>query len=78
MRDKFLVNNIMTRDKYGDWCVPPENLELIHAKDSSRLTDGKLIASAYYYKLLSYMQRFAKLTGNEADIKEYETLAEKM
>ncbi len=78
MRDKFLVNNIMTRDKYGDWCVPPESLELIHAKDSSRLTDGKLIASAYYYKLLSYMQRFAKLTGNDADVNEYGTLAEKM
>lgn len=78
MRDKFLVNNIMTRDKYGDWCVPPESLELIHAKDSTRLTDGKLIASAYYYKLLSYMQRFAKLTGNEGDINEYNTLAEKM
>ena len=78
MRDKFLVNNIMTRDKYGDWCVPPESLELIHAKDSTRLTDGKLIASAYYYKLLSYMQRFAKLTGNEGDINEYSRLAEKM
>jgi alpha-L-rhamnosidase len=78
MRDKYLVDNIMTRDKYGDWCVPPEDLNLIHAKDSSRLTDGKLIASAYYYKLLSYMQRFAKLTGNDADSKEYGDLADKM
>jgi alpha-L-rhamnosidase len=78
MRDKYLVNDIMTRDKYGDWCVPPEDLHLIHAKDSSRLTDGKLIASAYYYKLLSYMQRFAKLSGNEDDIKEYGLLADKM
>ncbi|MBK6936897.1 MAG: family 78 glycoside hydrolase catalytic domain [Chitinophagaceae bacterium] len=78
MRDKYLVNDIMTRDKYGDWCVPPEDLLLVHAKDSSRLTDGKLIASAYYYKLLSYMQRFAKLTGNDADIKDYTELSEKM
>lgn len=78
MRDKYLVNDIMTRDKYGDWCVPPEDLNLIHAKDSSRLTDGKLIASAYYYKLLSYMQRFAKLTNNDKDSKEYEELADKM
>lgn len=78
MRDKYLVNDIMTRDKYGDWCVPPEDLQLIHAKDSSRLTDGKLIASAYYYKLLSYMQRFAKLTGNDRDSKEYEELSDKM
>ncbi len=78
MRDKYLVNDIMTKDKYGDWCVPPENLQLIHAKDSSRLTDGKLIATAYYFKLLSYMQRFAKLTSNDADIREYSDLADRM
>jgi alpha-L-rhamnosidase len=76
MKDKYLVNGIMTKDKYGDWCVPPENLQLIHAKDSSRLTDGKLIATAYYYKLLGYMQRFAKLTGNDTDIKEYNAWAD--
>ncbi len=78
MRDKYLVDNIMTRDKYGDWCVPPEDLQLIHAKDTSRLTDGKLIASAYYYKLLAYMQRFAKLTGNDADVQAYASLADSM
>jgi len=78
MQGKYMKDYIVTRDKYGDWCVPPEDLKLIHAKDSSRLTDGKLIATAYYFKLLSYMQRFAKLTGNDADSKEYEMLAENM
>lgn len=78
MREKYMQDYIITRDKYGDWCVPPEDLKLIHAKDSSRLTDGKLIATSYYYKLLSYMQRFAKLTGNDADIKEYGALADKI
>ena len=78
MQGKYMKDYIVTRDKYGDWCVPPEDLKLIHAKDSSRLTDGKLIATAYYFKLLSYMQRFAKLTGNDADVKEYELLAENM
>ncbi len=76
MQDKYMQDYIITRDKYGDWCVPPEDLQLIHAKDSSRLTDGKLIATAYYYKLLTYMQRFAKLSGNDADIKTYGALAE--
>lgn len=78
MQGKYMTDYIITRDKYGDWCVPPEDLKLIHAKDSSRITDGKLIATAYYYKLLSYMQRFAKLTGNDADSKEYELLADNM
>lgn len=76
MKEKYLVHDIMTKDKYGDWCVPPENLHLIHAKDSSRLTDGKLIATAYYYKLLSYMQRFAKMTVNDADANDYAVWAE--
>ncbi|MFC0775236.1 alpha-L-rhamnosidase [Terrimonas alba] len=67
MKEKFMKNYIVTRDKYGDWCVPPESPGLIHAKDPSRLTDGKLIATAYYYKLLSYMQRFAQLTNNKED-----------
>jgi alpha-L-rhamnosidase len=40
MQSKYMKDYIVTRDKYGDWCVPPEDLKLIHAKDSSRLTDG--------------------------------------
>jgi len=71
MKGKYMKNYLVTKDKYGDWCVPPESLELIHAKDSNRLTDGKLIATAYYYKLLSYMQRFANLTENKADAAYY-------
>lgn len=59
MAGKYLVNNIMTKDKYGDWCVPPESKQLIHTRDSSRMTDGALIATAYYYHLLHLMQDFA-------------------
>ena len=76
MKGKYLVDHIMTKDKYGDWCVPPENLQLIHAKDTNRLTDGKLIATAYYYKILSYMQRFANLTANKNDAAEFAVLAD--
>lgn len=76
MKSKYMKNYIITRDKYGDWCVPPESLNLIHAKDSNRLTDGKLIATAYYYKLLSYMQRFANITDNKDDAKYYGVLSD--
>ena len=76
MKAKYMKNYIVTKDKYGDWCVPPESLELIHAKDSNRLTDGKLIATAYYYKLLSYMQRFANLTDNKSDAEYYGLLGD--
>jgi alpha-L-rhamnosidase len=67
MRVKYMKNYIVTKDKYGDWCVPPESPELIHSKDSSRNTDGQLIATAYYYHLSGLMQKFAKLVNKPAD-----------
>ena len=76
MKSKYMKDYIVTRDKYGDWCVPPESLKLIHAKDSSRLTDGKLIATAYYYKLLSYLQRFANLLNKKEDADQFALLAD--
>lgn len=74
MKDKYLKEGIMTKDKYGDWCVPPESLDLIHSKDPARKTDGQLIATAYFYHFLSLMQKFAKISGNEQDIAAYQAL----
>ena len=68
MKSKYLKDYIMTKDSYGDWCVPPEAPGLIHSKDSSRITDPKLIATAYYYYFLNMMQKFALLSNNKSDI----------
>ncbi len=65
----YLKEGLITKDKYGDWCVPPESLELIHAKDSTRITNGGLIATAYYYKLMQYLQKFAILMNQPDDAK---------
>ncbi|KAB6284573.1 family 78 glycoside hydrolase catalytic domain, partial [Bacteroides xylanisolvens] len=36
IREYYMTEDlIITKDKYGDWCVPPESLELIHSKDPS-------------------------------------------
>lgn len=67
MRRKYMKDYILTKDKYGDWCVPPESKELIHTKDSSRRTDGQLIATAYYYRMLYHMQQFAHILGKPDD-----------
>jgi alpha-L-rhamnosidase len=61
MAEKYTENGLITKDKYGDWCVPPESKELIHAKDESRLTDGKLLATATYIRVLQLMQKFAQI-----------------
>ena len=29
----YLKDDLMPRDIYGDWCVPPESPELIHSND---------------------------------------------
>ncbi|MEO5561975.1 MAG: family 78 glycoside hydrolase catalytic domain, partial [Chitinophagaceae bacterium] len=78
MKTKYMKDFIVTKDKYGDWCVPPESLEMIRSRDSTRTTNGQLISTAYYYQLLQYMKKFAKLAGKEADIKTYDELAEKV
>jgi alpha-L-rhamnosidase len=74
MRVKYMKDYIVTKDKYGDWCVPPESPELIHSKDSSRNTDGQLIATAYYYHLSGLMQKFAKLLHKPADAQAFAAL----
>jgi alpha-L-rhamnosidase len=58
--------------------VPPGSKELIHAKDSSRITNGKLIATAYYYHLLQLMQQFADIVNRPNDKKEFHALSNKI
>lgn len=75
MQRKYMKNYLLSKDSYGDWCVPPESLELIHAKDSVLNTSRELIASSYYYYLLGLMQKFAVISHHEEDINDYAALA---
>ncbi|WP_432714490.1 family 78 glycoside hydrolase catalytic domain [Pedobacter sp.] len=75
MQSKYMTDGLVTKDKYGDWCVPPEAKEMIHSKDPSRQTDGVLIASATYYKLLNMMENFAILLNKPEDAKNFKALA---
>jgi alpha-L-rhamnosidase len=76
--ETYLRNDLMPRDTYGDWCVPPESAELILSRDPSRQTDATLIGTAYFYRLLRLMERFATLLGKPDDATEYSQLAEKL
>lgn len=78
MQTKYMKNYIVTKDKYGDWCVPPESLELIRSKDSLRTTDGQLISTAYYFHFLGMMKKFADISDKSYDKAEYEELAKKI
>ena len=61
MRDKYGEDGIITRDCYGDWCVPPESPELIHTKDPSRITEAGAISTPFYCHLATLMAKFARL-----------------
>ncbi|OYX82155.1 MAG: alpha-rhamnosidase [Flavobacteriales bacterium 32-34-25] len=79
MEENYLKDDLMDKDKYGDWCVPPESLELIRSKDPARLTDGQLLSSAFYYQLLGIMKKFAKIANaDSADITYYDDLANRI
>lgn len=78
IKEYMTADYIMTKDKYGDWCVPPESLEMIHSRDPQRKTDGMLIATAYTCKVLDFMARFARLQNLTDDIARYEALHTKV
>lgn len=68
---QYEKDGLMPRDKYGDWCVPPEDIKMIHSRDPKRVTDGTLIGTAYYYHLNKKMERFANILGKTDQAKAY-------
>lgn len=67
MKENFMVDYLITRDTYGDWCLPPERPEIIFSEDPARKTDGLLIGTAFYYHLSNLMNGFATLLGKPED-----------
>ena len=76
MHHKYSKNGLISRDSYGDWCVPPENLKLIHSNNLNRSTDNTLLASSFFYKDTRILQRFAKLLGKTEDEKQFCQMAD--
>lgn len=69
---------IVTKDAYGDWCMPPERQDLIHSEDPARKTAGAVLSTTMYYSLLNLMIEFAEITGNQVDIPGLKDLASKV
>jgi alpha-L-rhamnosidase len=74
----FITNNIIARDTYGDWCVPPEEQTLIHSNDPKRKTDGALLATAYFYYDVQLLSRYAGLLNKHMDARRYSELATRL
>ena len=76
LKRKYSRDGLITKDKYGDWCVPPEKPELIHSQDETRKTDGALMSTAYYYRILRLMERFCQICGDNEKAFAYQQEAE--
>lgn len=71
MKTKYMVDGIMKKDQYGDWCMPPESPELIHSRDRDRRTRSMVISTPYYCYLSDKMARFAELLGFTDDVEYF-------
>ncbi len=78
IRREYEKDGIVTKDKYGDWCMPPEKPELIHSEDPARKTDGALIATAYMIHIMQQMSRFAEVCGISSESEMWKREAETM
>lgn len=75
MRSRYLRDGVMIKDTYGDWCMPPESLELIHSQDPARKTASPLISTPFYFFLLNKMIEFAPIAGHPEDVKIFNEYA---
>ena len=74
----YIKDDLMPRDSYGDWCVPPEEKHLIHSKEEKRKTPAELLGSAYFIYDLRLMAKYAGLLGRNDDIAGFNALADTM
>lgn len=70
-----MTDFIVTKDTYGDWCMPPERQELIHSADPARKTDGAILSTTFFYRILELMSKYAVMNGMESDKQEFDELA---
>ncbi|MBK7106938.1 MAG: family 78 glycoside hydrolase catalytic domain [Ignavibacteriae bacterium] len=68
---QYLKDGIMYKDTYGDWCVPPEDVKLIHTSDPLRTTSSEFIGTVFFNFELRIMAKFAKLLGKDGDAQKY-------
>ena len=74
----YKTDDLILKDNYGDWCLPPESLDIIVSKDKSRNTQGPLLASAYYYYCLKLMEQYAIALKLNDDKEQFTVMAQKV
>ncbi|RNL52212.1 alpha-L-rhamnosidase [Pedobacter jejuensis] len=78
MQDRYMKDYILTKDSYGDWCMPPITIEFGRGKSADKKYPSELISTAYYYHFTQLMMQFAKAIGDDEDLKMYLLLGNKI
>ncbi len=79
MIKNYLEQDLMPRDQYGDWCVPPiDPYRNTLVDNPARITPGEYIGSVYFYHNLRLMQYYATILNNQSDVKYFGNLADRM
>jgi alpha-L-rhamnosidase len=74
----YIKDGLISRDNYGDWCVPPENPQQIHSNDPARKTSPTILATGYFCHCLKLMARYATLLNKPEDAARYQALARQL
>ncbi|GAB3649296.1 hypothetical protein GCM10028791_14550 [Echinicola sediminis] len=79
MQDRYMDEDyILTKDSYGDWCVPPPSIEAGTGQNADVKRPSELISTAYYYHFMGMMSDFARIIRKEEDIPAYQSLRTKV
>ena len=76
--EEYGSDGIITRDRYGDWCMPPEKLELIHSEDPNRQTDGALLSTAYVIHIMKLMAVWSECILHNGEAETWKNMAAQM
>ena len=68
---QYVQDGLVIRDCFGDWCLPPESLELIFSKDPTRKPDGRILSTATFWHILHLLADFASQAGHPEDADGY-------
>lgn len=74
----YITNDIISRDNYGDWCVPPEDPKLIHSNDPMRKTAPAILATSYFHHCLELMTGYARRLDQTEDADRFNSLAQSL
>lgn len=74
----YITNGLISRDSYGDWCVPPEDPKLIHSQDPARKTAPAILATSYFYHCLKLTEGYANQLDQPADARRFNAKAEEL